>query len=85
MAGPCLIRRGAAYSLRVRVPSDVIPRTSRAEIIRAFGTCCSRTARRRAAMAYARLQQAWYRIRDMPDEEATPENIIEVLEQALAL
>ena len=36
-------------------------------------------------MAYARLQQAWYRIRDMPGEEATPENIAEVLERALAL
>lgn len=85
MAGPYLIRRGAAYSLRVRVPSDLVARVGRAEVLRALGTSCPRTARARAAMAYARLQEAWYRIRDMSDEEATPENIIEVLERALAL
>ena len=85
MAGPYLLRRGAAYSVRVRTPSDLLARIGRAEIIRALGTSCPRTARARAAMAYARLQEAWYRIRDIPHQEATPEKIVEVLERALAL
>ena len=85
MAKPYLIRRGAAYSLRVRTSSDLVGRIGRSEIVRALGTSCPRIARCTAAMAYARLHEAWYRIRIMPDEEASPEKVIEILERTVAL
>ncbi len=85
MAGPFLRRRGGAYRLRVRVPSDLVQKIGRVEVGRSLATSCPRAARARAALLNARLSEAWYRIRDMPDEDATPEKLIALLEETLAL
>ena len=70
MAGPFLRRRGGAYRLRVRVPSDLVGLLGRVEVGRALGTSDPRASRTQARCLHARLEAAWERIR-MGMEEGT--------------
>ena len=85
MAGPFLRRRGAAYSLRVRVPADLVRRVGASEVGRSLGTRCPRAAREMAMLLRARLAAAWYRIRMLPDDDDTTSRIAEELERTLAI
>lgn len=85
MSKPFLRRRGAAYRLRIRVPADLTGIIGRAEIGRALGTNCPKTARLRASQMHARVCEAWYRIRAMPHDDDNQSRIIAELQQALTL
>lgn len=52
-----LIRRGAAYSLRRRIPKDLLAHYGKAEIIRALGTKDRDEAKRLLALAWVELDQ----------------------------
>lgn len=63
MPGPFLRRRGGAYRLRVRVPSDLVKILGRTEVGRSLGTADPRASRSRARALHAQLEAAWERIR----------------------
>lgn len=87
MAGPFLRRRGGTYSLRLRVPADLVPTLGRREVVRALGTACPRVARARAARLHLRVIKAWGDMRDMT-EDATGDprdELIRVLSENLEL
>lgn len=68
---PFIVRRGAAYHLRVRIPLDLVAVVGRPEYKRSLKTSCPKVARRRAAKARGRLAEVFEEIRRMrnPREE----------------
>lgn len=54
-----LIRRGSTYSLRRRVPSDLVDALNRREVVIALGTSDYKTAERQARLASVRLDVQW--------------------------
>lgn len=73
---PFLIRRGAVYHVRVRIPADLVAVVGMAEYKRSLKTACPKTARKRAARAHGRLAKALDEIRLMKDPK---EELIGVL------
>ena len=68
-----LIRRGAAYSLRRRIPKDLLPAyPGRKEIVKALGTNDRNEAKRLLALAWVELDQEFAAARQrQPDDEAS--------------
>lgn len=58
-----LIRRGARYSIRRRVPLDLLGHYGKAEIIRALGTSDPKEARVRLAVEWVKLDTEFERLR----------------------
>ena len=67
-----LIRRNAAYSLRRRVPKDLLAAYGKLEIVRALGTKDREEAKRLHAVAWVKLDQEFAAMRQrQPDDLAT--------------
>lgn len=64
---PFVVRRGAVYHLRVRIPLDLVAVVGRPEYKRSLKTSCPKVARRRAAKARGRLAEVFEEIRRMRD------------------
>jgi len=58
---PFLIRRGAVYHIRCRIPLDLVALIGKAEYKRSLATTCPKTARKQAALVKASLTRdfAW--------------------------
>lgn len=65
-----LIRRGGRYSLRRRVPQDLVEHYGKAEIVRALGTSDPKEARRLLPKAWAAYDEQFDLVRR---QQATPE------------
>lgn len=61
-----LIRRGGRYSIRRRVPSDLIAVLGRREVVRALGTGDRAEAVRRCRLEGVRLDAEWAALRGQP-------------------
>lgn len=61
-----LIRRGARYSLRRRIPIDLVPHYGRAEITRALGTADPKEARRLLPLQWIELDREFEAVRKQP-------------------
>lgn len=68
---PFVVRRGAVYHIRCRIPLDLVAVVGRPEYKRSLKTSCPKVARRRAAKARGRLAEVFEEIRRMrnPKEE----------------
>jgi len=73
-----LIRRGSTYSLRRRVPSDLVKALGRREVWVALGTTDYKTAAKAARMASVRLDVLWQNQRDAlaRGEKITPADTV---------
>ena len=60
-----LQRRGGIYSLRVRVPVDLVPLLRRREVVRTLATASPVLARERGARLRVRVLDAWEKLRQM--------------------
>ncbi|MGQ9370174.1 DUF6538 domain-containing protein, partial [Azospirillum sp. A39] len=77
-----LLRRGATYSYRVRVPRDLVPLLGgRRELKKALGTACPVTAKSRAAIIHAAVQTLMARLR-MTSLPADAEAFLEFMKRA---
>ncbi|NYZ15030.1 tyrosine-type recombinase/integrase [Azospirillum sp. RWY-5-1] len=77
-----LLRRGATYSYRVRVPRDLVPLLGgRRELKKALGTACPVTAKSRAAVIHAAVQTLIARLR-MTSLPADAEAFLEFMKRA---
>lgn len=77
-----LLRRGATYSYRVRVPVDLVPLLGgRRELKKALGTACPIAAKSRAAIIHAAVQALMVRLR-MTSLPADAEAFLEFMKRA---
>jgi integrase len=68
-----LIRRGARYSIRRRVPLDLIARYGKAEIVQALGTADPKLARKLLPLRWAELDREFDAARSLAEQEAKGE------------
>lgn len=73
-----LIRRGSTYSLRRRVPTDLVKSLGRREVVIALGTSDYRTAAKEARLASVRLDIQWENQREAlkRGEKITPADTV---------
>lgn len=62
-----IVRRGATYRFRCRVPRDLRSRVGRAELSRSLRTTCRFTAKSRAAPLYTLIERLWTAVRQTMD------------------
>lgn len=63
---PFVVRRGAVYHIRCRIPLDLVALIGKAEYKRSLATTCPRIARKRATLVRASLTRVFDEIRTMP-------------------
>ncbi len=71
-----LIRRGARYALRRRVPKDLICHYGRAEIVRALGTADPKLARRLLPVQWVALDEEFDALRGRSAVRVVPSDLV---------